>query len=126
MKIVVATLKYNGRGQCNTAFEEIEFDGNINSLADILDVTEYKPEVEFNDGSGGGCPSTSIEIGKNYTMSSICEEGVYPIAFILDGIYFFGEIKIALYGIENMIGVAPVYTLADIEKKLEYFDYSKE
>ncbi len=58
-------------------------------------------------------------------MSSICDEHIYPIAFILDGIYFSGERKIALYGIENMIGTAPVYELRDVQEKLIYPDHTR-
>lgn len=127
MKIVLATIKHSQKNEYNidVQLEEVEFDGKLETLASILEITEYKSEVYYNDGGGGGCPSTTIEIGQNYAMSSICDEHVYPIAFILDGVYFSGERKIALYGIEQMTGTAPVYELRDVQEKLIYPDHKR-
>lgn len=127
MNIVVATIEHSQANGHNidVQFEEIEFDGKLETLAKILDVTEYKGE-EIYEGSNGGCPATTIRIEKNTTTVSICEPWIYPTAFIVDDIEFSGDRKVAFIGIENLIGNVPVYTLAEIQEKLEYPDYKKE
>ncbi len=128
MKIVVATMEYNlpNGYDIDVKLEEIEFDGKLENLAKILDVTEFKEAEKYEDGSGGGCSSTSINISKNYTTVSVCDEYICPTAFIVDGVEFSGDRKVVFIGIENLIGNAPVYTLTEIQNKIKYPDYKKE
>lgn len=128
MKIVVATIACNQENEYKNdiKFEEVEFDGSLKTLAKILDIAECKPAEDYEDGSGSGCASTLINIGKNHTTVSICDEYTYPTAFIIDGLKFSGNRKVAFIGIENLIRNVPVYTLAEIQNKLEYPDYTKE
>ncbi len=118
MKIVVATMEYslpNGY-DIDVKFEEIEFDGKLESLTKILSVREYIEAEKYEDGSGGGCAATTINVCKNYTTVSVCDDHICPTAFIVDDVEFSGNRKVAFIGIENLVGNAPVYTLAEIHR----------
>ncbi len=124
MNIVVATIAHSQTNENNidVQLEEVEFDGKLETLVEILGIAQYRPAEVYNDGSGGGCSATTISIGKNYSTMSICDEHIYPTAFELDGISFYGDRKIALVGIENFINNTPIMTLEHIKSVIEPSD----